>query len=415
MSALFPAAPDAFGADELLRLRRETPAWGSYAHFAHGSASLPPQVLYEALDSWLEAERRWGVQRAAEHFAEPLQAVRDSVARVLGTQPRHIALLDCASRAWSVAFAAALAAHPRIRAISSFDEYGSNSLCLLAARQQRGLELRLIDARGDAAQLLQRLDEQLHDLAPGQTPLLSLSAVPTGHGAATALEGVAERIRAHDGLFFLDASHAVGQLPLAVEATGCDVLVFPPRKWLRGPKGLGVLYLGERALERLALPDGLDVGGAQWSDAFALQARDDARRFECSEFNPGLRLALKASCDYLLQTDVRRIARRNRQLRERIAQQLYRRLGWTPLEQGPHTSALMTYAAPELSGEQWLKRLHARGVNASYIGPQYARWALREQALPGVLRLTPHYLTDDGEIERLGESLEDCLRQRAAS
>lgn len=355
------------------------------------------------------------IDAASEHFAEPLLAVRDSVARVLGTQPRHIALLDCASRAWSVAFAAALAAHPRIRAISSFDEYGSNSLCLLAARQQRGLELRLIDARGDAAQLLQRLDEQLHDLAPGQTPLLSLSAVPTGHGAATALEGVAERIRAHDGLFFLDASHAVGQLPLAVEATGCDVLVFPPRKWLRGPKGLGVLYLGERALERLALPDGLDVGGAQWSDAFALQARDDARRFECSEFNPGLRLALKASCDYLLQTDVRRIARRNRQLRERIAQQLYRRLGWTPLEQGPHASALMTYAAPELSGEQWLKRLHARGVNASYIGPQYARWALREQALPGVLRLTPHYLTDDGEIERLGEALEDCLRQRAAS
>ncbi|MGJ5691578.1 hypothetical protein, partial [Pseudomonas aeruginosa] len=74
--------------------------------------SLPPQVLYEALDSWLEAERRWGVQRAAEHFAEPLLAGRDSVARVLGTQPRHIALLDCASRAWSVAFAAALAAHP---------------------------------------------------------------------------------------------------------------------------------------------------------------------------------------------------------------------------------------------------------------------------------------------------------------
>ncbi|MDF5992106.1 aminotransferase class V-fold PLP-dependent enzyme [Pseudomonas aeruginosa] len=236
MSALFPAGPDAFGADELLRLRRETPAWGSYAHFAHGSASLPPQVLYDALDSWLEAERRWGVQRAAEHFAEPLLAVRDSVARVLGTQPRHIALLDCASRAWSVAFAAALAAHPRIRAISSFDEYGSNSLCLLAARQQRGLELRLIDARGDAAQLLQRLDEQLHDLAPGQTPLLSLSAVPTGHGAATALEGVAERIRAHDGLFFLDASHAVGQLPLAVEATGCDVLVFPPRSGCAGQR-----------------------------------------------------------------------------------------------------------------------------------------------------------------------------------
>ncbi len=93
--------------------------------------------------------------------------------------------------------------------------------------------------------------------------------MPTGHGAATALEGVAERIRAHDGLLFLDASHAVGQLPLAVEATGCDVRCSRHAAVAAQVKGLGVLYLGERALERLALPDGLDVSGAQWSDAFA--------------------------------------------------------------------------------------------------------------------------------------------------
>ncbi|MFO5759991.1 hypothetical protein ACLBQR_32040, partial [Klebsiella pneumoniae] len=62
-------------------------------------------------------------------------------------------------------------------------------------------------------------------------------------------------------------------------------------------------------------------------------------------------------------------------------------------------------------GDQWLTRPHARGANASYIGSQYARWALREQALPGVLRLTPHYLTDDGEIGRLGEALEEGKRQ----
>ncbi len=316
-------------------------------------------MLYDALDSWLEAERRWGVQRAAEHFAEPLLAVRDSVARVLGTQPRHIALLDCASRAWSVAFAAALAAHPRIRAISSFDEYGSNSLCLLAARQQRGLELRLIDARGDAAQLLQRLDEQLHDLAPARRRCCRSARCPPGMArlprwrawpsASAPMTGCSSSMPA------MRSASCRWRWRRSAATCWCS-----RHARLRGPKGLGVLYLGERALERLAPPDGLDVGGAQWSDAFALQARDDARRFECSEFNPGLRLALKASCDYLLQTDVQRIARRNRQLRERIAQLLYRRLGWTPLEQGPHASALMTYAAPELSGEQWLKRLHAR-------------------------------------------------------
>ena len=125
MSALFPAAPTPSVPTNCCA--RETPAWAA-THLAHGSASLPPQVLpTPSTAGWKPSGA--GAQRAAEHFAEPLLAVRDSVARVLGTQPRHIALLDCASRAWSVAFAAALAAHPRIRAISSFDEYGSNSLC----------------------------------------------------------------------------------------------------------------------------------------------------------------------------------------------------------------------------------------------------------------------------------------------
>lgn len=85
----------------------------------------------------------------------------------------------------------------------------------------------------------------------------------TGYGTAITLEDVAERIRAYDGPFFPDVGHAAGQLPLAVGAIGCDVLMPLLRKWLRGPKGPDVPYLGEHALERPALPDGLDVGDAQ--------------------------------------------------------------------------------------------------------------------------------------------------------
>lgn len=93
--------------------------------------------------------------------------------------------------------------------------------------------------------------------------MLSLNAVPAGHGTAAALEGVAERIYAHDGLLFLDANHTVGRLPLAVETIGCDVLMLPPCKRLRGSKGLGAFYLGERALECLTLSNELDVGDVQ--------------------------------------------------------------------------------------------------------------------------------------------------------
>lgn len=94
------------------------------------------------------------MQRAAEHLAEPLWAARDNVVRMLDTQPRHTVLFDCVSHTWSVTLTVTLAVYPRIRVISSFDEHGSNGLCPLAAHQQCGLELHLINMRGDAAQLL---------------------------------------------------------------------------------------------------------------------------------------------------------------------------------------------------------------------------------------------------------------------
>ncbi|MGA4815397.1 hypothetical protein ACPA9J_09975 [Pseudomonas aeruginosa] len=113
---------------------------------------------------------------------------------------------------------------------------------------------------------------------------------------------------------------------------------------------------------------------------------------------PGARLALKASCDYLLQTDVRRIARRNRQLRERIAQRLYRRLGWTPLEQGPHASAVDDLRGPRTERRAMAEAPPRARRERLLHRPAVCPLALREQAAR-VLRLTPHYLTDDSEIE----------------
>ncbi|WP_395353122.1 hypothetical protein [Variovorax sp. UC122_21] len=170
-----------------------------------------------------------------------------------------------------------------------------------------------------------------------------------------------------------------------------------------------MLCLSERALEMLGTPDAIDVAGAQWLEAERLQPWSDARRFEGHEFHPGLRLALGAACDYALAVDPARIARQNARVRQRLAQALQERFGWQPLEAGlPDRSALLTYRLPEAFGDgaAFVRRLADAGVHASFVGPQHARWALEAAGLPGVLRLTPHYLTDEDEIARLVEAIE---------
>ncbi|MGA4815398.1 hypothetical protein ACPA9J_09980 [Pseudomonas aeruginosa] len=130
-------------------------------------------------------------------------------------------------------------------------------------------ELRLIDARGDAAQLLQRLDEQLQTSPPARRRCCrSARAHRAWRGYRAGGRG-----RAHPAPMTGCSSSMPAMRSASCRAGGGGDRLrragVPRHAWLRGPKGLGVLYLGERALERLALPDGLDVGGAQWSDAFA--------------------------------------------------------------------------------------------------------------------------------------------------
>jgi selenocysteine lyase/cysteine desulfurase len=167
---------------------------------------------------------------------------------------------------------------------------------------------------------------------------------------------------------------------------------------LRGPKGIGVLYVSDRALGRLAPAQSNDM--------------PDARRFEGHEFNPGLHLAFKAACDYAHAIGPARIQRRNRHVRAMVASSLAARVGWVALEaEHPDRSALMTYRMDErtIPADTLVSRLWRAGINASCIGAQQAPWASEATGATTLLRLTPHYITSDEEIDRLARAIEDAM------
>lgn len=385
-----------FSVDELERLRSDTPAWGSYVHFAHGSVSLPPRPVFTALESWLQLEQRQGTHRALSSFRDDLEQTRAGVARLIGAQAHQIAFVDSASRGWALALAAACDNADRVDVVTSEHEWGGSAINLLHARTQGriGALHVLSETGGDG------LQQALEKMAPATRAVVSLPAVVMVDGRLADLSGAADLVRKHEGLLFVDASHAVGQRPVDVTQIGVDVLVFPARKWLRGPKGISVLYVSDRALGMLGAPPTLDIASAVWDSDTSCRPRDDARRFEVYEFHPGLRLALRAAVDYALQTGVDRIAARNREVLHSLRARLGDELDIQTVA-GKDATAFLTCRIDAGKADALMKVLEENGVNASLVGKQYARWAMTARGMEKLLRLTPHYITAESEIESL--------------
>lgn len=89
--------------------------------------------------------------------------------------------------------------------------------------------------------------EQVADALRAQTRLVSLMAVNNELGTVTDFAAIGEQVRAHGALFHVDAAQAVGKVKLDLAQQAVDLMSFSAHK-VYGPKGIGALYVGPRAL-----------------------------------------------------------------------------------------------------------------------------------------------------------------------
>jgi selenocysteine lyase/cysteine desulfurase len=234
--------------------------------------------------------------------------------------------------------------------------------------------------------------------------LVSLVHVPTQSGLVNPAEKVGAVTRAAGVPLLLDACQSAGQLPLDVDAIGCDILSGTGRKFLRGPRGTGFLYVRRGLIEQLE-PPLLDMHAAEWISEGEYAIRDDARRFENWETYYAGKVGLGVAVDYALELGVDRIWARIQELATQLRMKLAALDGVTLLDRGEVLGATVTFTVDDRDPVAIRDALRARGVNVSVMERASAQLDYGPRGLETSVRSSVHYYNDDTDLDRLVEGV----------
>nr|WP_253900429.1 ergothioneine biosynthesis PLP-dependent enzyme EgtE [Mycobacterium asiaticum] len=251
-------------------------------------------------------------------------------------------------------------------------EYGPN----LAVMAAHGFEVRRLPTLEDGRLAIDDAALALQEHPPH---LVHLTPVASHRGIVQPLAMVAKLCRELGIPLVVDAAQALGQIDCAV---GADVTYSSSRKWIAGPRGVGVLAMRPELTERLTRGvDQLGFGEANVAARVGFSVAVGEHLAYGPE-NVRARLAELGGITRSLLADVD---------------------GWVVVEEREEPSAITTLApvggADPEAVREWL--LAERRILTTFAGIPRAPMELAEP----VLRISPHVDTTAEELEAFAEAL----------
>ena len=370
-------------------------------HFNNAGAGLMPEPVLDAMTEYLELEARVGGYEAADERRAQIDDFYAAAGELLGCAPANVASTASATDSFSRALSSIPFA-PGDVLLTTRDDYASNQIAFMSLRTRLGVDVRHAPNAPDGGVDVEEMTGLMDELRPR---LVAVTHIPTNSGLVQPVAEIGRRCRERDLVYLVDACQSIGQYALDVEELGCDFLSATSRKFLRGPRGHGLLYVSDRALAAGYEPLFIDMRGADWTSAAGYTPRADAKRFEEWEHAYASIVGAAAAVRYALAVEMDAIAERapalGAQLRERLAEID----GVRVLDRGPELCAIVTVAVEGKSGDELHAALAARGINSSVSYLTSAFLDFTEKDVGSCLRLSPHYYNTEDEVAEVAAAV----------
>lgn len=384
---------------DINKIRKDTPGCESRIFLNSAGSSLPPAPVTEEMIAYLREEAMTGGYELAFQKQAEIQEFYGEIARLIQARPEQIAFTQSATDA----YARALSAIPFQAGdciLTSNEDYISNQIAFLSLVRRFGIRIVRTKTTPDGCI---DLDDFCHLLKKNQPKLVAITHIPTNSGIVQPVEKIGEICKDDDCFYLVDACQSVGQMQVDVSKIACDFLSATGRKFLRGPRGTGFLYISDRVIEEGLEPLCIDMRGADWVENDKYLAQKNAKRFEMWEFPYAAVIGLKEAARYANELGMHEIEARNHRLASSLREKLSDIPGVALYDNGSELSSIITFRAQNHALTALQQYLTDARVAFSVSRREFALIDFTRKGIDGAIRFSPHYFNTEEEIQKVSE------------
>lgn len=370
------------------KIRQLFPVTQNYTYLNSAAVSAPPTIAVEAVGKQLRDVSENGSCHFNDWIATKNRA-RAIIAQMLKVKAEQIAFMRNTSDGLAT-IANGLKWQKGDNIVSFAKEFPANFHAWRRIRDESGVELRLCPERNGRIDL-----NEFINLIDQNTKVVSISAVQYASGFRADLEKIGRAARKVDALFVVDVIQALGVLPFDLEAQMVDAAAGASHKWLCSPEGCGILYLSDRARERIepTLVGWISVGEPFNFEDTEQAYKPNALAWESGTGSISLFYGLEQSAKLLFETGAVKIQNYLEELTDFLCETLtgkdYEII--SSREAGEKSQIVCIKHRGDLSPTDIAKRLESEKI---IVSPRNDR-----------IRIAPHFFNSREDIEKLVEYL----------
>ena len=373
-----------------------------YINFNNAGSSFVKNQTLKIIKDFLEFENKVGGYNAEILYKKELDEFYLNTSKLINSNSNEISFLQNSTYAWNF-FLNSISLKKNENVIILDNEYGSNLIGLI----NKKIKYKICKVKKNGQICLDDLKKKIN----AKTRIVFICHIASQCGDVVNIEKVGNFLKKINKniIFVVDACQSIGQVKIDVKKQKCDILVASGRKYLRGPRGTGILYINSK-IKKIISPFIYDIKNAYLKKNKIFVNKKNPI-FEVFEYSPALKLGLSNAIKYVNNKGIEKIEKNIKKLSSFFLSEMksYDKIYF--YENPSLNIGINTFSIKGLNSRNVYNFLLKNKILTSISNQQTSTEYFKKKNIKSVIRVSFHYYNKLEEVKKLIKCLIDLIQK----